>query len=405
MGRHPGLLVNGASIVPGGRSGNALRLNAAGKQCVSLGDVLPMTNQSFSISGWIRVQNGDLTQAAAMFSRHNPGVGTGYFVTVNSMFGFGQNGRAVMFAGSEIDPLNSQTIVNNDQWHHVVGVYQLGGEKRLYVNGSPAQAAGVAQPITFANAITVIGGVSVNRNPEGYFNGLIDDVQVYGFALTDGQVDFLHANPGMTLGTVTAPVIFLPPAGRFTNQVLVQLTSTVVGAEVRYTLDGTTPTVASPRYEGPLALTGRTRVTARAFLQGFAVGDAVSALYERVYAHAGDGIPDAWRQHYFGPDFALRPEAAPGADPDGDGLDNFREFLAGTNPLDPASGVVLGIRAVPELRWQGVSNLLYRVLRRDLAGPGAWQVIGTVQGTNGVATFLDLEARLPESYYALEVVR
>lgn len=76
MGRHHGLLVNGASIVPGGRSGNALRLNAAGKECVSLGDVLPMTNQSFSISGWIRVQNGDLTQAAAMFSRHNPGVGT-----------------------------------------------------------------------------------------------------------------------------------------------------------------------------------------------------------------------------------------------------------------------------------------------------------------------------------------
>lgn len=201
------------------------------------------------------------------------------------------------------------------------------------------------------------------------------------------------------------PLLYFPPAGRFTNAVAVGLTATIPGAEIRYTLDGTPPTPASARYEGPLVLTGRVLVTARAFVQGFAVGDPVSALYERVYAHAGDGIPDAWRQHHFGPDFATNPQAAPDADPDGDGLDNFREFLAGTDPLDPASGVVLGIRAVPELRWRGVSNLLYRVLRRDLTGPGAWQVIGTVQGTNGTATFLDLEARLPESYYALEVVR
>ena len=206
-------------------------------------------------------------------------------------------------------------------------------------------------------------------------------------------------------GTPTAPVSFDPPAGRFTNSVSVRLASTIAGAEIRYTLDGGTPAADSPRYEAPVTLTNRTLVTARAFLQGFAVGDPVAALYERVYAHAGDGIPDAWRRHYFGPDFATRPDAAPGADPDGDGLDNFREFLAGTDPLDPASGVVLGIQAIPQLRWLGVSNLTYRVLRRDLALPGQWQVIGEVQGTNGVATFLDLEARLPESYYALEVVR
>jgi sugar lactone lactonase YvrE len=50
-----------------------------------------------------------------------------------------------------------------------------------------------------------------------------------------------------------------------------------------------------------------------------------------------DGIPDSWRLGYFGPGFANDPRAAATADPDGDGANNFQEFLAGTNPLDAQS--------------------------------------------------------------------
>jgi sugar lactone lactonase YvrE len=50
-----------------------------------------------------------------------------------------------------------------------------------------------------------------------------------------------------------------------------------------------------------------------------------------------DGIPDSWRQQYFGAGFATDPRAAATADPDGDGAINFQEYLAGTNPLDPNS--------------------------------------------------------------------
>ena len=40
------------------------------------------------------------------------------------------------------------------------------------------------------------------------------------------------------------------------------------GAEIRYTLDGSTPTVASPVYEGPFAINRQQRVTAAAFRNG-----------------------------------------------------------------------------------------------------------------------------------------
>jgi hypothetical protein len=52
---------------------------------------------------------------------------------------------------------------------------------------------------------------------------------------------------------------------------------------------------------------------------------------------ANDGIPDSWRQQYFGPDFRLDPRVVATADPDNDGANNFQEFLGGASPVDPKS--------------------------------------------------------------------
>jgi uncharacterized repeat protein (TIGR02543 family) len=60
----------------------------------------------------------------------------------------------------------------------------------------------------------------------------------------------------------------------------------------------------------------------------------VSALI--VPSPAG-GVPDAWREQYFGTNFVDNPQAAIRADPDGDGANNYYEYISGTNPLDPAS--------------------------------------------------------------------
>src|SRR5215204_898439 len=47
-----------------------------------------------------------------------------------------------------------------------------------------------------------------------------------------------------------------------------------------------------------------------------------------------DGIPDAWEIQYgFQPNNPLDANN----DPDGDGVSNLNEYIAGTNPLNPAS--------------------------------------------------------------------
>ncbi len=48
----------------------------------------------------------------------------------------------------------------------------------------------------------------------------------------------------------------------------------------------------------------------------------------------GDGMPDGWEMWYFGPDAALDPNNK-FADPDKDGLYNFKEYWYNTNPIKP----------------------------------------------------------------------
>ncbi|MFN0068832.1 MAG: chitobiase/beta-hexosaminidase C-terminal domain-containing protein, partial [Limisphaerales bacterium] len=195
----------------------------------------------------------------------------------------------------------------------------------------------------------------------------------------------------------------IPPGGLFTNSVQAVLINNLGGSQLRYTLDGTAPTATSPLYGDGITITQRTEVRAQAFLSGFPItGASTNALFERVYA-VNDGVPNTWRFQYFGPGYVTDPRVGAAEDPDGDGSTNYEEYLAGTHPLDPLSGFALTIRLLPELRWEGVANARYSVLRRDsLSGTNVTK-IGEVTGTNRVAVYLDQNRPLPEGYYLLQL--
>ena len=65
----------------------------------------------------------------------------------------------------------------------------------------------------------------------------------------------------------------------------------------------------------------------------------VTDIIRRGFSSSADGIPDAWKILNFGPGWALNPNALANADPDGDGITNRQEYLDGTNPNNPNSGL------------------------------------------------------------------
>jgi len=92
-------------------------------------------------------------------------------------------------SGSPYGGLYGNKAVNDGKWHHVAGLYD--GEKMyIYVDG----VVDVSQPAS--------GAIGTNNHPvyigenaemtERFWNGLIDDVRVYNYALSEGQIVALY---------------------------------------------------------------------------------------------------------------------------------------------------------------------------------------------------------------------
>ena len=84
--------------------------------------------------------------------------------------------------------------VNDGKWHHVTGVYD-GNEIYLYVDGTldkSKQASGLIETNDYA--------VMIGENAEGLmgreWKGLIDDVRIYSYALSETEVKELYAGRG-----------------------------------------------------------------------------------------------------------------------------------------------------------------------------------------------------------------
>jgi CubicO group peptidase (beta-lactamase class C family) len=93
----------------------------------------------------------------------------------------------------------------------------------------------------------------------------------------------------------------------------------------------------------------------------------------------GDGLLDAWQVHYFGS--TSSPAAAPSADPDGDGANNFNEYVNLTDPTNSTFVKRLQAMADPQnkqnfiLSWLAARGRIYSVETTASLSPANWQAL------------------------------
>ena len=115
----------------------------------------------------------------------------------------------------------------------------------------------------------------------------------------------------------------------------------------------------------------------------------------------GDGMPDVWEQMY-----GLNPFLASDAaqDADHDGLTNFKEYVAGTNPTN-AQSVFAFIRITPDtlggirLEWSSVSNRVYVLQRSDQLLSGFADIRMDIPSSPPVNNYRDVTATGTGPYF------
>ncbi|MHC4106319.1 MAG: LamG domain-containing protein [Planctomycetota bacterium] len=87
--------------------------------------------------------------------------------------------------GSDWGPVYGNTDVNDGHWHHIVGVYDQ-QNIYLYVDGNLDASATASGTIRINEEPVYIGENS--QMPNRFWNGLIDDVRIYNYALSAEEI-------------------------------------------------------------------------------------------------------------------------------------------------------------------------------------------------------------------------
>ena len=137
---------------------------------------------SFSLSAWVKP---DLNKTQYVIdTATSANTGNGYMLRCNS------NGTVRFWSYSANASLDSTATVSTSSWNHLVAVKD-GSTLRLYINATTPVTRTDSSFNTSNTANLRIGSSSLLG---GYFNGLIDEVSMYNYALTGSNVSSIYSS-------------------------------------------------------------------------------------------------------------------------------------------------------------------------------------------------------------------
>jgi tetratricopeptide (TPR) repeat protein len=179
---HSGSIVGNPQWRPsGGKIGGALELDGDGDY-VNLGKSPDFDlAEQITIAVWIKVNRFD-KEWQAVIAKGDSAWRMQRVEQTNSLE-FACSGLQV--PGSAWGSIYGKTNVNDGQWHQATGVYD-GKKLSLYIDGKLDVSVNAPGKINFNDYPVYIGE---NAEQTGRFwNGLIDDVRIYNYALGEGEI-------------------------------------------------------------------------------------------------------------------------------------------------------------------------------------------------------------------------
>jgi len=179
--------INGA-VSAQGISGNALNFDGINDYTDFGNDNSLNLTETFTVSLWFKPTetiNSSLSKNRGLFSQNTGGTSGGW----STYFGLSQGSLRMGIAGSSI-PTNKNSW-SQDEWHNLVMIYNA-PNVTFYVNGvkdSESTVGYISQPIIHPFAIGYNKLIAYN-----YFNGIIDEVAIWGRILQENEIQDYYDN-------------------------------------------------------------------------------------------------------------------------------------------------------------------------------------------------------------------
>ena len=175
-----GTLEGGAQWTEG-QLGGAIQFDGSGARVVAQN--IPLDNRSFSILMWVN---------PVLYTGEQVVFSTGLTGATNTdmhlrLGGAGSGnvppgGVRMGFYNNDLDTAGG--LVEDNNWYHITFWYDFENEnRRIYIDGVMEAEAGAA-PYLGTSGNTIIGAWGSGQ----WFQGIIDDVQIYNHALTDNEI-------------------------------------------------------------------------------------------------------------------------------------------------------------------------------------------------------------------------
>jgi hypothetical protein len=118
------------------------------------------------------------------------------------------------FTTLDIQDYNLNVGLAPSTWYHIAVTFDASFQATFYLDGAAIGAVGGTQQSGAPGTANeyLIGLLDLGVGPAEWFDGRIDDVQVYSGTLSSADVMYLYANPGAPLGGGTLGTNYCSPA-------------------------------------------------------------------------------------------------------------------------------------------------------------------------------------------------